>query len=179
MDELNVKLYNTEKQEAQIIDLNEYVIGAVASSMPPEFPTEALKAQAICCRTIAVKRMGIFGGGGCKWQPGFDVCNDPIHCQGFMDIDERQKIWGARYEEFAKKIRAAVDKTKEIILVYNNNPVEAVYHEACGGCTEDSENVWGNKVSYLRRVECIYCKDSLTGILLRTFPFENSNADWP
>ena len=159
-EELTVKLYNTDKQEARIIDLKEYVIGAVASSMPPEFPKEALKAQAICCRTLAVKRMGIFGGSGCKRQPGFDVCSDPIHCQGFMDIEERQKIWAGRYEEFTGKIRAAVEETSEIIMVYNNNPIEAVYHEACGGCTEDSENIWGNKVSYLRRVECVYCKDS-------------------
>jgi len=159
-EELTVKLYHTDQQEARIVGLNEYVIGAVAASMPPEFPMEALKAQAVCCRTLAVKRMGIFGGSGCKRHPGFDLCNDPVHCQGFMDIEERQKAWGSRYEEFTEKITAAVEETAEIILVYNDNPIEAVYHEACGGCTEDSENVWGNKVSYLRRVECIYCKDS-------------------
>ncbi|WP_213973799.1 stage II sporulation protein D [Tepidanaerobacter acetatoxydans] len=159
-EELTVKLYDTNKQEARLVDLKEYVIGAVSASMPPEFPKEALKAQAICCRTLAVKRMGIFGGSGCKRQPGFDVCSDSLHCQGFMDIDERQRAWGSRYEEFTKKIESAVEETSEIIMVYNNNPIEAVYHEACGGCTEDSENVWGNKVSYLRRVECIYCKDS-------------------
>lgn len=159
-EELTVKVFVTEKQEARIIDLDEYVIGAVASSIPPEFPQEALKAQAICCRTLAVKRMGIFGGTGCKRQPGFDICTDPVHCQGFMDIEDRQKAWANRYEEFTNKIRAAVKETSEIVMVYNNNPIEAVYHEACGGCTEDSENVWGNKVSYLRRVECIYCKDS-------------------
>jgi stage II sporulation protein D len=83
--------------------------------MPPEFPKEALKAQAICCRTLAVKRMGIFGGSGCKRQPGFDVCTDPVHCQGFMDIEERQKIWASRYEEFTEKIRAAVKETSEIL----------------------------------------------------------------
>jgi len=159
-EELVVKLYDIDQQEARIIGLKEYVIGAVAASMPPEFPKEALKAQAICCRTLEVKRMGIFGGSGCKRQPGFDVCNDSLHCQGFMDIEERQKAWGSRYEEFTEKITAAVEDTSEVIIVYNNNPIEAVYHTACGGCTEDSENIWGNKVSYLRRVECIYCKDS-------------------
>jgi len=159
-EELVVKLYDIDQQEARIIGLKEYVIGSVAASMPPEFPKEALKAQAICCRTLAVKRMGIFGGSGCKRQPGFDVCNDSLHCQGFMDIEERQKAWGSRYEEFTEKITAAVEDTSEVIIVYNNNPIEAVYHTACGGCTEDSENIWGNKVSYLRRVECIYCKDS-------------------
>jgi len=159
-DVLNIKLYNTEKQEAHVVDLKEYVVGAVAASMPPEFPKEALKAQAICCRTLAVKRMGIFGGSGCRRQPGFDVCSDPVHCQGFLDVESRQKLWAGRYEEFAEKLSEAEEETSGIVLVYNNNAIEAVYHPACGGCTEDSENVWGNKVSYLRRVECIYCKDS-------------------
>lgn len=160
VDVLNIKLYNTKRQEAQLVDLKEYVIGAVAACMPPEFPKEALKAQAICCRTLAVKRMGLFGGSGCKRQQGFDLCNDPAHCQGYLNVEERQKLWSGRYEEFTEKISQAEEETSEIILVYNNNPIEAVYHPACGGCTEDSENVWGNKVSYLRRVECVYCKDS-------------------
>jgi stage II sporulation protein D len=157
---LSLKLYNTEKQEVLILDLEEYVVGAVAFAMPPEFPKEALKAQAVCSRTLAVKRMRIFGGSGCRRQPEFDVCADPLHCQGFLDEEGRQKQWGSRYDEYTRKIRQAVEETSETILVYNDNPIEAVYHPACGGFTEDSENVWGNKVGYLRRVECIYCKDS-------------------
>nr|WP_245984813.1 stage II sporulation protein D [Biomaibacter acetigenes] len=157
---LSIKLYNAEKQEARILDLEEYVVGAVAASMPPEFPKEALKAQAVCCRTMAAKRMRIFGGSGCRRQQDFDVCNDANHCQGFLDEEDRQRLWQSRYEEYTQKIRQAVEETRELILVYNDNPIEAIYHPACGGYTEDSENVWGNRVSYLRRVECIYCKDS-------------------
>lgn len=160
LEVLTIKLYNTQKQEARILDLEEYVVGAVAATMPPEFPKEALKAQAICCRTMAVKRMHIFGGTGCRRQQDFDVCTDPLHCQGYLDEGQRQSLWQSRFEEYTQKVRQAVEETGELVLVYNGNPIEAVYHPACGGYTEDSENVWGNKVSYLRRVECIYCKDS-------------------
>ena len=130
---LIIKLYHGEKQEALIMDLEEYVVGAVAASMPPEFPKEALKAQAVCCRTMAVKRMRIFGGSGCRRQQDFDVCSDPIHCQGFLGEEDRQKQWQSRYEEYNQKIRQAVEETRELILAYNNNPIEAVYHPACGG----------------------------------------------
>jgi len=157
---LSIKLYDVLKQEVHIMDLEDYVVGAVAYAIPPEFPKEALKAQAICSRTLIVKRMKVFGGTGCKRQPDFDICTDPMHCQGFLDEEDRRKKWGSSYEEYTQKIKQAVEETAEIILVYNDNPIEAVYHTACGGNTEDSENVWGNKVSYLRRVECIYCKDS-------------------
>lgn len=157
---LNIKLYDVKRQKVITLDLEDYVLGAVAFAMPPDFPEEALKAQAICCRTIAVKRMMTFGGMGCTKYSNYDICNDPTHCQGFMYEADRKKEWSNRYKEFSDKIRKAVEHTKELIIVYNDNPIESVYHTACGGHTEDSENVWGNKVSYLRRVECLYCKDS-------------------
>ncbi|MDI3481006.1 MAG: stage sporulation protein [Tepidanaerobacteraceae bacterium] len=166
---LSIKLYNVQKQEARIMGLEEYVVGAVAASMPAEFPREALKAQAICCRTLAAKRMRIFGGSGCRRQQEFDVCSDSNHCQGFLDVEERQKLWQSSYEEYSDKIHQAVEETREMVLLYNDRPIEAVFHPACGGYTEDSENVWGNRVSYLRRVECIYCKDSPYWKTTRTF----------
>ena len=46
-EELTVKLYHTDQQEARIVGIREYVIGAVAASMPPEFRGSP-KAQAIC-----------------------------------------------------------------------------------------------------------------------------------
>jgi stage II sporulation protein D len=155
-----IRLYHNQREAAFIIDLKEYLIGAVAAAMPPEFPPEALKAQAICCRTNAIKHMGLFGGTGCRLHQGFDMCTDLHHCQGYWDPEERQKQWGNMSDEYHTKVAQAVEDTGDTVLMYNDNIIHAVFHCACGGCTEDSENVWGNKVSYLRRVECIYCKDS-------------------
>lgn len=158
-----------EKKRDLVLEMEEYVAGAVSYAMPAEFPPEALKAQAVCARTIAVRRMRAFDGTGCRRYPDYDLCSDPLHCQGFLDEDDRRKLWGARFEEYMQKIKKAVEDTSGIILTYNDNPIEAVYHRACGGYTEDSENVWGNRVSYLRRVECNYCKDSPYWRVTRTF----------
>lgn len=157
---ISIKLYHTLKEEAFIVDLKEYVIGSVAAAMPPEFPLEALKAQAVCARTNAIKHMVAFGGTGCKLHKDFDLCTDPLHCQGYLTPEERAKQWGGMSDEYHAKVTRAAKDTEDTILVYKDNVINAVFHCACGGCTEDSENVWGNKVSYLRKVECIYCKDS-------------------
>ena len=41
--------------------------------------------------------------------------------------------------------------------------MQAFYHSSCGGQTEDSENVWGASLSYLKGVECQYCLTSPSG----------------
>ncbi|ADL06832.1 stage II sporulation protein D [Thermosediminibacter oceani] len=168
-DGLKVRVFDVEKKRHLVLEMEEYVAGAVAYAMPAEFPPEALKAQAICARTIAVRRMRAFGGTGCRRYPDYDLCSDPLHCQGFLDEDDRRKLWGARFGEYMQRIKKAVEDTFGIILTFNGKPIEAVYHRACGGYTEDSESVWGNRVAYLRRVECNYCKDSPYWRVTRTF----------
>lgn len=157
---LNIKIFDIKTQKAINLKLEDYVESATAFAISPKFPKEALKAQAICSRTLAIKHMGVFGGVGCKKHPSYDMCTDFTHCQGIMSIKEREKQWGNNFTEYNNRIKAAVLATKDEILVYNDNPIEAVFHTACGGFTEDSENVWKNKISYLRRVECDYCKNS-------------------
>lgn len=63
-------------------------------------------------------------------------------------------------EASLKKANKIVKETKGIIITYNGKPIDAKYHLTCGGSTENSENILGNHVFYLRRVLCDYCKDS-------------------
>src|SRR5688572_16808695 len=52
-----VPVYRSQKKEIENIPLEEYVIGVVASEMPAEFETEALKAQALAARTYITKQL--------------------------------------------------------------------------------------------------------------------------
>jgi stage II sporulation protein D len=47
----------------------------------------------------------------------------------------------------------AVDETRGVTIAYKGNPINAVYHSDSGGHTEDSENVWGSFLPYLRGVK--------------------------
>lgn len=158
--EVFIKVFLTRENQIKIMKLEDYVKGAVAAEMPPSFHIEALKAQAMAVRTFAVKRMKLFGGRGCRLNPEADICDDSKHCQGWKSKSMLRQAWGDDFGKNWHKISLAVDATKGLIITYNDIPIEAVYHSTCGGFTEDSENVWGNKVSYLRKVECNYCNHS-------------------
>lgn len=45
-------------------------------------------------------------------------------------------------------------------MVYQNEPIDALYHSTCGGQTESALEVWGNEVPYLHSVKCNYCRES-------------------
>jgi stage II sporulation protein D len=47
---------------------------------------------------------------------------------------------------------SAVDATRGEIITYGGKPIEALFHANGGGYTENSENVWGSKIPYLRGV---------------------------
>ena len=47
-------------------------------------------------------------------------------------------------------------------MLYNNRPINALFHSDGGGYTEDSVNVWGNDIPYLKGV-----KDFQIAILVR------------
>ena len=40
-----------------------------------------------------------------------------------------------------------------MVVTYNGQPIEAVYHQSGGGQTENSRDVWGRYVPYLRSVK--------------------------
>ena len=51
-----------------------------------------------------------------------------------------------------------LNKTKGMVMLYNQRPINALFHSDGGGYTEDSVNVWGSDVPYLKGV-----KDFSTG----------------
>lgn len=155
-----LKVYINNTGQLAIMELEEYVKGVLAAEIPISFHEVAMRAQAIASRTFAIKRIRNLGGFGCKTNPEADICTDRECCQGWVSAEELKELWGDEFESNWEKINKAVTGTQGLILTYNGNPIDAVYHSTCGGSTEDSENVWGNRVSYLRKVECDYCKHS-------------------
>ncbi|NLS45694.1 MAG: stage II sporulation protein D [Firmicutes bacterium] len=139
----------------QILDmpLEEYIEGVVAAEMPASFGIEALKAQAVAARTFALKRMPVSGGSGCGNHPGADICTDHRHCQAWISQDElRERIGNVNYRRYSQKIRDAVESTRGLVMTYEGNLIEACYHSASGGATDNAEEVWPGAVPYLRGV---------------------------
>ena len=118
-----------------LVDTEDYLKGVVPEEMPTDWPAEALKAQAIAARTYALKNRKRHEG------EGFDLCAN-THCQQYL---------GRKSEKAAAD--KAIEATAGEVLTYQGQLIDALFHTDSGGMTENSEDVWGSKLPYLRAVE--------------------------
>ena len=115
-----------------MVQLDDYIKGVVPHEMSNSWHLEALKAQAVCARTYALRLMGGNRHGG-----QFDLCNES-HCQVYLGTSGA----GANSDR-------AVDETAGEVATYNGAYIDAVYYSSNGGASIDSSIPWGgNQSSY-------------------------------
>ena len=148
-------VYRHDLDEVVPMSLEEYVMGVVAAEMPANFHLEALKAQAVAARTLALHLL----------QENRPLANHPrsghqhrfSHSPGVEvtgvgpgGVGHFTSIW--RWAKIAK----AVSATRGIVMMYGDEVIYPAYHASSGGRTEDSENYWTSYVPYLRSVDDPY-----------------------
>jgi stage II sporulation protein D len=110
--------------------LKEYLRGIMAGEVPASFPEEALKAQAVAARTYIMRN------------PNALFCDDYAHCMAYS-------------ANFDPRFDAAIEATDGEVLVYNDEPILAVFFSTSSGQTENAADVWGGEYPYLVAVDCI------------------------
>ncbi len=133
----------------QSLPLETYVWGVLAGEMPPTFPLEALKAQAVAARTLACHTIA---RGMPEKHPDALLCDQPDHCQAYLPRDTAFKKWGDAAATYATALDTAVQETLREVLLYNGEPILAVFSSTSSGQTERAADVWGKDVPYLQSV---------------------------
>lgn len=147
-----IKVYICDKDIVQEFPIEEYIKGVVAAEMPASFNIEALKAQAVAARTYIYNKL--FYNSNNEEHNGAIVCTDPAHCKAWVSKEDAFKKWNSNScFVYWNKISKAADTTKNQIVIYNDNPIDALFHSTCSGWTENSEDVWKYKIPYLRTVK--------------------------
>lgn len=141
-----VSVFNHLTGTTESMSMTDYLTSVVAAEMPASFESEALKAQSVAARTYTIYKSS-------QNLHEADVCTDFSHCQAFISTEEMHNVWGSDFDKYYQKIRNAVISTKNEHLVYNDEPVMAVFHSMGGGHTENSEDVWGTAFPYLVGVD--------------------------
>lgn len=141
LKEIEVTIYRNNGTIIHL-PLEEYLIGVVGAEMPASFPIEALKAQAVVARTYALKKI----------QEGKKL-TDTVSTQSYKDNNELKGLWESSYEAYYQKVKMAVEATKGLVLYYEEDLIDAVYHSVSNGQTEDSMYVWGSEIPYLKSVD--------------------------
>lgn len=153
-----------QKEEKDIIS-EEVLIGILAKEIPYTYETEAIKAQAVVARTYMARRiLGIQKQGAIV---------------GYTE-KEMRILWGEeQYKEIYATYKKAVEATARKLVMYENKPIEALYHEASSGRTRDAKSVYKQEVPYLKGVESnvdkvsdqVECsKEKMIDILKEAYP---------
>jgi stage II sporulation protein D len=116
------------------VDLEQYLYSVLGAEMSTTFPAEALKAQAVAARTYALYRRQS------AQKKLFDV-----------DATQSSQVYRGLSSE-ANTTQAAVNATLGQVMTYQGKPILAAFHSASGGHTENVEDIWTDKVPYLRGV---------------------------
>ncbi len=120
------------------VDIEDYIASVIAVEMSSDFNIEALKAQAVCARTYALKNIKKHNS------RGFDLCAS-VDCQAYKGVSVE-----------SEKTGIAARETAGVVMKYDGEIIDAVYSATSGGWTENVKYVWGSDIPYLQAVEDKY-----------------------
>ena len=132
------------------IELEDYLLGTILSeasfkNLDRVASRRVAEIQAILARTYALSNLDRHE------HEGFNLCST-THCQVHTSLNK----WPRHLTELANE---AITATHGIVVGFNNLPINAVFHAACGGHTSDAENVWiGPTPPYLRGAPDQFCR---------------------
>ena len=117
--EPTIKVYITKNKQIKEMKLEEYVAGVVAGEVWPDWPEEALKAQAILARTFVLQF--IAEKGQSKYE-GAHISTDITEAQAWSD-------------DVSDSIKKAVSQTKGMIVAYKGDYIIPWFHSNAAGKT--------------------------------------------
>ncbi len=132
----------------ETLTMADYLPLALAGEMPASFEPEALKAQAVALRTYAL----YYRAQRKAAHPEADVCTRSGCCAAAARPEALREAWGARWDEYDRKIGDAVRDTDGQYLIWEDAPALTVFHASSALHTEDGAAL-GVDRQYLVSVE--------------------------
>ena len=135
------------------LELEDYVAGCVDAELgrldlDAASAVRVRRVQAVLCRTYALANIGRHAA------EGFDLCAT-THCQMFRRLPPASLS--------ARLAHQAAADTAGLTLVFNGQPIQALFHAHCGGRTSAAHSVWGGRPQpYLTSVADPTCETSPT-----------------
>ncbi|MFQ5835535.1 MAG: SpoIID/LytB domain-containing protein [bacterium] len=126
------------------LPLEQYLYGVIKWEISPDWPFEAVAAQAIAARTYALKKLEAS-------LPG----DQDYH---LLNTEDDQVYGGVESED--PRVRTSVDSTRGKVITYGGELINAYYHACSGGYTASSADVWGGPFPYLEAKADPFCKGS-------------------
>jgi stage II sporulation protein D len=125
-----------------VVDAERYLLSVVGGEMPADWPAEALKAQAVAARTLAVF---------------YHLQRAALEYDLTSTVEDQ--VYGAGKAK--PSIVEAVAATRGEVLLHEGGLFPAFYHSTCGGETESPGKALAKpEYDFLAGVPCGFCADS-------------------
>ncbi len=143
-----VTLYLPSSGQVLNLDFEEYIAGIVGAELTPNFPEEAIKAQAVAARSFLLSKLAVYLEEGIPdSHHGALLCGEFDHCRSYTPLSEQED------EQYIERVKKAVEDTRGEYLTYENKVAKAYFHKVSSGKTENVKDVWGTELPYLVSVE--------------------------
>lgn len=138
-----ITVYMADTAEKRSMPLEQYLEGVVAAEMVPDWPLEALKAQAVVSRTLTLNAIE-------------QKTVQRIHQTDVSTSKEELQAYNAK--KVNDRVREAVRSTRGLVLTYRGAFVNAIYSSCCGQKTAVKEESFAREIPYdvgcFQSVEC-------------------------
>ena len=111
------------------LEMEEYLTGMLAATIPVEYEKETLKAQAIILRSFCMTLL--------KKENGKKVVYDDVIKNYYLSEAQRKELWQEKYDANETKLKQAVWETKGMILVCNGDIINPPFFRLSNGNTRD------------------------------------------
>ena len=144
-----VKVMNASSKNITEMSLEDYLIGVVAAEINPAYHEEAIKAQVVAAHTkLEYTKLH-------STPENAHITDSSASHQGYLNEEQQKEKWGENYNTYYEKIKKCVEEVINVIIVYDNEPINAVFHAISNGLTENATDVWGGEYPYLVSVQSV------------------------
>ena len=144
------------------MELEEYLLGIIPMIMPITYEKEAIKTQAVICRTSILKRLA-------------EVSEEEVVIfeEPFVTLEKMNTIRTEEVVNNYDKLIAAVTETKGVVIKFENNLVELPYHALSAGHTRMGAEVFkSGEYAYILGVESSRDIEGANYLSVKTFTIE-------
>ncbi|MEA4911203.1 MAG: stage II sporulation protein D [Oscillospiraceae bacterium] len=148
-----VLAYDEASKQVLELTMDDYVLGAVLCEMPASYEAEALKAQAVACRSYALYVKDLRAREPLPELNGAYFSVNTAAMIGYMNEEKARSYFGSDFSKYYNKVKDAVEAVRGCVLTSDGAPICACYHAISPGRTEDSGNIFAASLPYLASVD--------------------------
>lgn len=144
--EPEITVFMHETNEKKSMKMEEYIAGVVAGEMKPEWPVEALAAQAILARTFTMEAIESKGG---------------VPARGTQASTDIKEFQAYDAKAITENVRKAVEMTRGEIITYQGKPIQGWFHASAGGITATAKEGLAYKEAEPPYIQSVQSPDDL------------------